>query len=613
MSGTFKLGDWVVHPDTGEIQRGDERRQLQPLPMAVLLRLAEAGGELVSRDTLLDDVWQGRAMSDEPINRCIAELRAALDDSRVDPRYIKTLPRRGYQLLVAPEYLAVSGIAAASPRIPARQWALGVVLATLAVFGTWLLVFDFPVSDSAVRPAAVVIRNVEVNAASDQEIASALQESLKSGIGMLRNIAQNDSSTPDQAGIEKRVFDIVGQLERDGDKIHILLSLVMQPGDVRIPYMRFNLNENYLSRYVIESAGVTATYRMDFVLDPNGDGDVVTRDAMTQPDYAELLSLRAELADWQPYLAAQFVQRADRLIASYPDMKGLHGLKAKAMMDGRLLSRSDDVLDNAREEMAAEFQLNPRDPYALYVKSWLLDASQIDEVVDVYRELETAAPAWSWPHHELAMLFEIYGYTHLAYASTLSEMQLNPFDASTSMVMLAMHDIHGINAETEFARWLELKAGGARFPVELYYGHYSKQPQMMKNYLSTWFKEEFSQVDFDVIVDGIFDETQRVAGMVELATLSDSYKPRRSRWLLFALQAMYGNTADAVDTYTDEKKLGLNQPILTRLFWLPFAESLRKLPEFGSTLDQNPVVGALFEKFGPNDYCERLDDVWRCH
>ena len=65
-----------------------------------------AAGEVVDREQLLEDLWDGRAMTDEPLTRCIATLRQVLGDSAKDPRYIQTIPKRGYRLVCPVESLA---------------------------------------------------------------------------------------------------------------------------------------------------------------------------------------------------------------------------------------------------------------------------------------------------------------------------------------------------------------------------------------------------------------------------------------------------------------------------------------------------------------------------
>ena len=94
----FTLGRWTVYPLEGSFEDGDNLRRVQPKSMDVLLCLAEAHGELVERETLLQCIWGERAVSDEPLTRCIGELRKALGDSRKHPEFIITIPKRGYRL-----------------------------------------------------------------------------------------------------------------------------------------------------------------------------------------------------------------------------------------------------------------------------------------------------------------------------------------------------------------------------------------------------------------------------------------------------------------------------------------------------------------------------------
>jgi len=74
---------------------------ITPKSMAVLQCLAEARGDVVPRNDILDKVWPGAAVTDDVLTQCIVELRKAFDDSANDPQFIETIPRKGFRL-VAP-------------------------------------------------------------------------------------------------------------------------------------------------------------------------------------------------------------------------------------------------------------------------------------------------------------------------------------------------------------------------------------------------------------------------------------------------------------------------------------------------------------------------------
>ena len=84
--------------------------------MEVLAALAQRPGEVVEREELLRRVWGSRAaVADEPLTRCIAELRRVLGDSRQTPIFIQTIPKRGYRLICPVTPLAPTAAAALMP------------------------------------------------------------------------------------------------------------------------------------------------------------------------------------------------------------------------------------------------------------------------------------------------------------------------------------------------------------------------------------------------------------------------------------------------------------------------------------------------------------------
>jgi AAA ATPase domain len=69
--------------------------------MDLLAFLATTGGRVVSKDEIIDAVWQGRFIAESTLTRSIADLRRALGDDQGAPQYVETIPKRGYRL-VAP-------------------------------------------------------------------------------------------------------------------------------------------------------------------------------------------------------------------------------------------------------------------------------------------------------------------------------------------------------------------------------------------------------------------------------------------------------------------------------------------------------------------------------
>ena len=97
----FRLGQWTVWPRRCTIESDATSTHVKPKSMAVLVRLADADGDVVSRNDLLDSVWPGSDVTDDVRTHCIVELRKAFDDSREAPRVIENIPKRGYRLIAA--------------------------------------------------------------------------------------------------------------------------------------------------------------------------------------------------------------------------------------------------------------------------------------------------------------------------------------------------------------------------------------------------------------------------------------------------------------------------------------------------------------------------------
>lgn len=93
------IGDWCVDPTLDEMRRGDELVKLEPRKTRLLAALAARAGELVLADELIDTVWKGVVVTPNSLHQSVAQLRRQLGDAADQPRYIVTVPRKGYRLI----------------------------------------------------------------------------------------------------------------------------------------------------------------------------------------------------------------------------------------------------------------------------------------------------------------------------------------------------------------------------------------------------------------------------------------------------------------------------------------------------------------------------------
>lgn len=91
--------EFVIDLDSRQLWRGSERVHLNPRYFDALTLLARHPGQVMSRQRFMDEVWQDAVVGDEALSQCIAALRRALGDNASNPRFIRTVPRRGYEFL----------------------------------------------------------------------------------------------------------------------------------------------------------------------------------------------------------------------------------------------------------------------------------------------------------------------------------------------------------------------------------------------------------------------------------------------------------------------------------------------------------------------------------
>jgi len=103
----LKFGPYLVDLAAGEVRKNGSRIRLQEKPLRVLSLLAERQGQLVTREELKKHLWPEDTFVDfeTGLNTAVSKLRDALSDSAETPRYIETIPRRGYRFISPVEFV----------------------------------------------------------------------------------------------------------------------------------------------------------------------------------------------------------------------------------------------------------------------------------------------------------------------------------------------------------------------------------------------------------------------------------------------------------------------------------------------------------------------------
>ncbi len=197
----LRFAAFELTPETGELRLRGDLIKLAPQPFKVLALLARRGGDVVTRTEIRDHVWSGDTFVDfeQGLNFCIRQIREVLGDTADAPRFIETLPRRGYRFL-----MPVTGSEPAQPARPTR-----------------LIVLPFRM----LRP------DIET-----EFLAFSLPDAVTSSLGGLQSLVvrssmaaarfAGDSLEPQQIATEANVDRIVtGTLLRAGPEIRVATQL----------------------------------------------------------------------------------------------------------------------------------------------------------------------------------------------------------------------------------------------------------------------------------------------------------------------------------------------------------------------------------------------------
>lgn len=315
-----RFGVYEFARDRQELRKAGIRIRLEGQPLAILQMLLERAGELVTREELQKKLWQEDTFVDfeHSLNAAVKRLRAALNDSADQPRYVETLARRGYRFIaplnaangetgVVPSIVRPTPAARQTPSIfRARSvWLLTIAVFALAVGGWGWRQWRHRLS----APALPVIRSLAVlplaNLSGDpsqEYIADGITEELigrLSHIHRLRVISRTSAmhfkntqlSVPDIAKTLGVDAIVEGSVTREGSHIRVHAQLIRGATDEHI------WAEEYLREYrsllgLQDEVARSIAARIERSLTPQGPASLAPGSAVGPEAYEDYLKGR---------------------------------------------------------------------------------------------------------------------------------------------------------------------------------------------------------------------------------------------------------------------------------------------------------------------------------
>jgi len=255
-SRSFRIGDFVLDAESGELRRNGEKSRLAEQPLQILLLLLEHRDQLVSRDDLRQRLWPADTFVDfeTGLNRAVRKLRDALGDSADTPSYIETVPKRGYRLIAEVGEPRREPAAVPTQRRTLR-WigiAAAVVIAVLVIIATARSYSrrQPPIHSIAVLPLANLSGDP-----SQEYFADAMTEALITDLAQLRNVTvisrtsvmaykRSPKSLP-QIARDLSVDGVVeGGVLRAGGRVRVTAQLIHAPTDHHVWARSYERNES---------------------------------------------------------------------------------------------------------------------------------------------------------------------------------------------------------------------------------------------------------------------------------------------------------------------------------------------------------------------------------
>jgi TolB-like protein/DNA-binding winged helix-turn-helix (wHTH) protein len=445
-----RFDGWLVDFDSGEITRNGTTHRLQDQPLQILDELVKRPGELVTREQLISRLWPtGVVEFDTGLNSAMRKLRVALGDDAETPRYIETLPRRGYRFIApldpppaAPppvpvlpadaQYVptpfetgAVIGRRASDRRAPLRRLALGfgsLILAVLVAVIVWRMPGRlFQAHEPAETfPTIVVLPLVDMSIdQNEQPLCDGLTEELSNWLAhipTLRVVARTSAFAFKGKNTDVRTIGralgathvLEGSLRRSGTQLRITVQLIAAETGLHVWSRSFDrpmgdifLIEDTVSRAVAEAVHVELA------------ADTAERWAERKYDNAEALEYyllgkqRQRLRTAEDNLKAiEYFRRAIEIDPDYP--LGLVGL-SESLLNGISLNRMplEDVSIEVEPLIERALANSPKLADAYAVKGWLLtEQYQFDAALPLLQQATTLNPNDASSHRFLGLLYD---------------------------------------------------------------------------------------------------------------------------------------------------------------------------------------------------------------
>jgi TolB-like protein/DNA-binding winged helix-turn-helix (wHTH) protein/Tfp pilus assembly protein PilF len=374
----LSFGTFEADLHSGELRKNGTRVRLQAQPFQLLVMLLERPGELVTREEICQKLWSADTFVDfdRSLGTAVNKIREVLNDSIAEPRFIETLPRRGYRfvapvttVLEPPASEPVSDGDGQVHRTPSSRmliWAGVSVVLLVSALAAWYFLRPHPVQSIAVLPLANLSGDPNqqffADAVTDELITNLAQISSLRVISHTSAMAYAGTHKPaPQIARELGVDALVeGSVARSGDRVRITTQLIRAASDSHLWAHTYDLQlsdvltvQGELARAIAASISHTLTPQEEARLShPNPMSPEVAllyfkgSYLLSRTDARQARDLFKQATDLDPESAESWAGLADAL-----HTMGVRG--------------DEDAFDQAKEAARKALEIDPSQAQAL--------------------------------------------------------------------------------------------------------------------------------------------------------------------------------------------------------------------------------------------------------
>lgn len=636
---SFSLGPWKIEPLSGSVVGpGGETSHLEPKVAAVLVCLAENSSQVVTRERLLDAVWPGSVGSDEQLTRAIGELRRALHDDPSQPKYIETVPKRGYRLLQSVRPIEGSGDNAVAPVVsaaPFNRRTAGFLALALFVIGLIYVAFERFASTPARHEAVALEKSIAVlpfvNMSDEpgfEYFADGISEeiiNLLADVPDLKVIGRTSSFSFKGKNEDLRVIGralgvrtlLEGSVRKSGNKVRIVAQLVDASDGTHIWSQTYDrvLDDVFVVQEDVASA-VIDSLNIQIADAPRRGRPVDNWEA-----YSSFLQARAAVnrLDWQP--AATLLEKVVQLD---PQFAEAHELLAFCYWHMQTWLLPEDVgRRRAYEAAATAISIDPDLLFAqtLYrTRGAAASTLKVLETLDwAYSKDQDNPRVMDW----LVFRLTYAGYFDEALRVAERYVQFDPLSLDANLDLFAV--LYAAGRTDEAMRRLELIENMGLRPnnwmwsiagIELAEGNDESAIDHFESYLhqrghtdSGWVRELVTAARDPVSGQAYLD--RRIPEIAKSLSVSDPYNWRLGLdtwYLYFGFMDRYYEliraTSRSGDVRANSLELIWHGHVLRRLGFTAHPEYLGLATELG--------IVDVWEQRGPPDFCRKNGARWTC-